>query len=116
MAAAKAPGIVDATIFEQLQADIDDDSLVREEIRNILQRRERQGKVTQSLLSRAHSVPAAELGEVLGAARSSINDQVETIKELSDLASKYPYYKYHHMWARHTQDIVHRFLSHHGSR
>ena len=43
MAATKAPGIVDPTIFEQLQADIDDDSHVREEIRNILQKRERQG-------------------------------------------------------------------------
>ena len=36
-------GMVDPTIFEQLQADIDDDSNVREEIRNFLQKRERQG-------------------------------------------------------------------------
>ena len=35
--------MVDATIFEQLQANIDEDSQVREEIRNILQKLERQG-------------------------------------------------------------------------
>lgn len=40
---AEARGMVDPTIFEQLQLDIDDDSNVREEIRNFLQKRERQG-------------------------------------------------------------------------
>lgn len=45
MAAAEnaAPGMVDPKIFEQLQANIDDDGRVREELRSILQRLERQG-------------------------------------------------------------------------
>lgn len=73
-----SPGMIDPAIFEQLQANIDSDAQVREELRNILQRLERQGiifylprltegdfssiagRTTQSLLSRAHSVPAAE--------------------------------------------------------
>ncbi|KAL8673803.1 MAG: hypothetical protein Q9168_001768 [Polycauliona sp. 1 TL-2023] len=103
---AEARGMVDPTIFEQLQADIDNDSKVREEISNILQKRERQGKATKSTLSRAHSVPAAQLKEALGPARSSIDDQVNTVRELSQLASKYPYYKYNYIWARHTQDVI----------
>ncbi|KAL8935417.1 MAG: hypothetical protein Q9216_005435 [Gyalolechia sp. 2 TL-2023] len=37
-----APGMVDPAIFEQLQANIDDDARVREELRNILQKLERQ--------------------------------------------------------------------------
>lgn len=45
MAAAEnaAPGMVDPKIFEQLQANIDDDARVREEFRAILQRLERHG-------------------------------------------------------------------------
>ncbi|KAI4108553.1 MAG: hypothetical protein L6R37_000989 [Teloschistes peruensis] len=36
------PGMVDPAIFEQLQANIDSDAQVREELRNILQKLERQ--------------------------------------------------------------------------
>ena len=36
-------GMIDPAIFEQLQSNIDDDSQLREEVRNILQKRERQG-------------------------------------------------------------------------
>ncbi len=35
--------MIDPAIFEQLQANIDDDSHLRDEVRNILQKRERQG-------------------------------------------------------------------------
>lgn len=35
--------MIDPAIFEQLQANIDDDSQLRDEVRNILQKRERQG-------------------------------------------------------------------------
>ncbi|KAL8864808.1 MAG: hypothetical protein Q9174_007212, partial [Haloplaca sp. 1 TL-2023] len=40
-----APGMVDPAIFEQLQANIDSDSQIREELRNILQKLERQGSL-----------------------------------------------------------------------
>lgn len=70
-------GMVNPAIFEHLQAKIDEDSRVREELRNFLQNLEQQGKLnsksskslslppvpgraTQSILSRAHSVPAAQ--------------------------------------------------------
>ncbi|KAL8847829.1 MAG: hypothetical protein Q9221_007131 [Calogaya cf. arnoldii] len=117
-------GMIDPAIFEQLQSNIDDDSQLREEVRNILQKRERQGRMTQSILSRAHSVPAAErktlrqfspiiamlklqiVKEALSPARSSIDEQVQTIQELSAVVSKYPYYKYNHMWTRHTQETI----------
>ncbi|KAL8654367.1 MAG: hypothetical protein Q9226_003465 [Calogaya cf. arnoldii] len=99
-------GMIDPAIFKQLQANIDDDSQLREEVRNILQKRERQGRMTQSILSRAHSVPAAELKEALSPARSSIHEQIQTIQELSAVVSKYPYYKYNHMWTRHTQETI----------
>ncbi|KAL9582648.1 MAG: hypothetical protein Q9212_003170 [Teloschistes hypoglaucus] len=104
--------MIDPAIFEQLQANIDNDAQVREELRNILQRLERQGivfypprfaegdfssiagRTTQSLLSRAHSVPSAELHEALTAAWPSISEQGAIIKDLESVASKHPYYKY----------------------
>ncbi|KAI4219955.1 MAG: hypothetical protein L6R36_007964 [Xanthoria steineri] len=99
-------GMIDPAIFEQLQANIDDDSQLRDEVRNILQKRERQGRTTLSVLSRAHSVPAAELKEALKPARSSIDEQIQTINELGAMVSKYPYYKYNHLWTRHTQETI----------
>lgn len=60
MAASNTTGMVDPKIFEHLQSKIDEDAQVRDEIRAILQTLERQGRVTASILSRAHSTPAAE--------------------------------------------------------
>ncbi|KAL8802140.1 MAG: hypothetical protein Q9182_004006 [Xanthomendoza sp. 2 TL-2023] len=97
---------VDPAIFERLQANIDSDGRVREELRNILQRRDRQGRMTQSLLSRAHSVPEAELEEALKPAWSSIMEQVNIIKEIETVASKHPYYKYNQLWTRDVQETV----------
>ena len=64
-------------IFEHLQAKLDEDSQVRDELRNIVQVMERQGKIifrfealtiysiysdkfTTSILARAHSIPQAD--------------------------------------------------------
>ncbi|KAI4238000.1 MAG: hypothetical protein L6R40_005811 [Gallowayella cf. fulva] len=101
-----ATGLVDPAIFERLQASIDGDARVREELRNILQRRERQGRITQSLLSRAHSVPAAELGEALKPAWSSILEQIKIIKEIEAVASQHPYYKYNSIWTSDVRDTI----------
>lgn len=51
--------MVDPRIFEQLQTRIDEDAEVREQIKAITQTLERQGRNAQSILSRAHSTPAA---------------------------------------------------------
>ena len=68
-----------SAIFEHLQVKLDEDSQVREELRNIVQIMERQGvcppykfvtnlvstktlidRTTMSILSRAHSIPQAD--------------------------------------------------------
>lgn len=84
--------------------------------------------MTSSVLSRAHSVPAAErtvprtsqisailnlhiVKEALKPARSSIDEQIQTISELGAMVSKYPYYKYNHLWTRHTQETVRLLLA-----
>lgn len=53
-------GMVDPRIFEDLQTKIDEDADTREQLKTILQLLERQGRHAQSVLSRAHSTPAAQ--------------------------------------------------------
>ena len=53
-------GMVNTRIFEDLQKKIDDDAETRDHIRVILQTLEREGRHAQSVLSRAHSTPAAQ--------------------------------------------------------
>ncbi|KAI4189239.1 MAG: hypothetical protein L6R41_001619 [Letrouitia leprolyta] len=101
-----APGMVDPAIFEQLQANIDEDTRVREELRNILQKLERQGRVSQSLLARAHSTPAAELEAALSPAWPSIVNQAESIQELASVASKQNYYRYNGVWTGEVRNTI----------
>ncbi|KAL9016263.1 MAG: hypothetical protein Q9185_006385 [Variospora sp. 1 TL-2023] len=90
MAAAEnaAPGMVDPKIFEQLQANIDDDGRVREELRSILQRLERQ------------------VEQALSPVWPSIVEQRNCMKQLEAVASKYPYYKYNQIWTRDIQETI----------
>jgi len=43
---------------------------------------------------------------VLNAAQSNINNEIQTIQQLSEVASKHPYYKFNHAWSRQMQDAV----------
>lgn len=56
---ANPSSMIDLKVFENLQGKIDDDAEIRDQIRAILQTLERQGRTAQSLLSGAHSTPAA---------------------------------------------------------
>jgi len=103
-------GMVDPRIFEQLQTKIDDDAEVRDQIRAITQTLERQGRNAQSVLSRAHSTPAANLGSVLVAAEASIKEEVESINKLAAISSNSPYYKYNGLWTRDVQNVVFSIL------
>jgi len=103
-------GMVDPRIFEELQNKIDEDAEVREQIRAIVQTLERQGRGAQSVLSRAHSTPAAYLKPVLDAAEVAIKEEVQSIKSLSDVASNSPYYKYNGLWTRDVQNVIFSIL------
>ena len=45
---------------------------------------------------------------VISAAESSIGKEIETIKQLSEIASKHSYYKFNYAWTRQVQDAVSR--------
>ncbi|KAI9684719.1 MAG: hypothetical protein M1829_000094 [Trizodia sp. TS-e1964] len=99
-----AASMVDPAIFERLQSKIDEDTHVREELRGILQILERQGRATQSILSRAHSTPSSELSSVISSAEVSLQEEIKTVALLSKVASRTPYYKYNAIWTREIQN------------
>lgn len=103
-ASSVSEGMFSPAIFEHLQAKLDEDAQVREELRNIVQVMERQDRSTMSILSRAHSIPQADLASTLSEAGESINQQVENISKLNQVASKHPYYRYNTMWSREMQN------------
>ncbi|POS86054.1 Translin, partial [Erysiphe pulchra] len=93
-------------IFDKLQSKIDADVIVREQIKEITQTLERQGRITLSMLSRAHSTPEAQLQPIISAAENLIRDEIKTVGELANLASKSPYYKYNGIWSRDVQTVI----------
>ncbi|KAF4631188.1 hypothetical protein G7Y89_g6944 [Cudoniella acicularis] len=110
MADSSGTGMVDPRIFENLQTKIDEDADVRDQIRTILQTLERQGRNAQSILSRAHSTPAAHLQPVIASAEGAIKEEIESIGKLASIASNSPYYKYNNLWTRDVQNVVFAIL------
>jgi len=113
--------MVDPKIFESLQTKIDEDSEVRDQIKSILQTLERQGRITQSLLSRAHSTPAAHckllpllfptnlkitVQEVIKSAEDAIKEEILSVGKLAETTSSSPYYKYNNLWTRDVQNVI----------
>ncbi|KAE8445699.1 hypothetical protein EG329_012997 [Mollisiaceae sp. DMI_Dod_QoI] len=107
---ASSSAMVDQRIFEQLQTKIDEDAEVRDQIRAITQTLERQGRNAQSILSRAHSTPAANIQPVLEAAEAAIKEEAESINKLATTTSGSPYYKYNGLWTRDVQNVVFSIL------
>ncbi|KAH9826194.1 Translin family [Teratosphaeria destructans] len=92
------------SIFKDLQAKIDEDSAVKDALRDIVSTLEKQDRATQAILSRAHSTPSADLLAVVSTAQTNIVEEIETIQHLSAIASKHPYYKFNYAWSRQMQD------------
>ncbi|OCT48440.1 Translin-1 [Cladophialophora carrionii] len=98
---------VDPAIFSSLQAKIDQETGIKDELRAIVDTLSKQGRVTQSILSRVHNTPTAELETaVLVPCADSLAAQAATVKTLADAASKYPFYKWNNIWQRDMQNVV----------
>ncbi|KAL4810334.1 Translin [Aspergillus unguis] len=98
--------MIDRAIFESLQAKIDEETAVRDELRDIVQSLSRKGRSTQAALSRAHSTPAAQLSPVLESSTQEILAQKEEVARLKAVADKHPFYKYNGVWSRDLQNLV----------
>ncbi|KAL1964145.1 hypothetical protein VTN77DRAFT_7233 [Rasamsonia byssochlamydoides] len=98
--------MIDPAIFEHLQAKIDEESAVRDELHDIVQSLARKGRTTQATLSRAHSTPADKLKPILDEAGEQIRSQKEDVSRLAFVASHHPFYKYNGVWSRELQNLV----------
>ncbi|KAJ9637685.1 Translin-1 [Coniosporium tulheliwenetii] len=103
-------GMVNPGIFEDLQARVDQDTTVRDELKEIIQNLEKQIRTAQSILSRAHSTPTAELPSVVTAAQDAIRHEIDSIKKLAGATAGQPYYKWNGIWTRQMQDATFNVL------
>ncbi|KAI9892040.1 MAG: hypothetical protein M1814_002235 [Vezdaea aestivalis] len=98
----------DPSLFAELQAKIDQEAKVKEELRIVLHNLERQTRKTHSILAKAHSIPSRDFGSPtegpLGDTGSSFSQEVKFVIELKNIAGRYPYYKYNSLWSRNVQD------------
>jgi predicted translin family RNA/ssDNA-binding protein len=101
--------MIDNAIFENLQAKIDEETAVRDELHEIVQSLSKKGRSTQAILSRAHSTPSDHLKPVLDDATKEIIAQRDEVARLKTVADKHPFYKYNGVWTRELQNLVSRF-------
>ncbi|KAI9724703.1 MAG: hypothetical protein M1828_003572 [Chrysothrix sp. TS-e1954] len=93
--AALQHGFVDPAVFESLQAKIDDDTKVKDEIRDVCHNLDKQVKLTYAVS------PAVE--QVSTAIVPAIQSQISA---LVAVAYQHPFYKFNQMWTRHMQDAA----------
>lgn len=98
---------VDPAIFTSLQSKIDQESAVRDELKAHVENLQKQGRLTQSILSRIHNTSTDDLNEtVLKPAADALSEQAATVKSLGESASKYPFYKWNSIWQRDIQAVI----------
>lgn len=86
--------MIDPQIFEHLKSKIDEDTKARDDLNGIIQKLERDVSYTQGLLSRVHSTPRSHYDALLSQVETAIKTEADDFSQLSEVASKHPYYKY----------------------
>src|SRR5262249_5242520 len=97
---------VDPAIFASLQTKIDEEATIRDELKALVETLSKQGRLTQSILSRVHNTPTPELESVLNPCYNALTAQAATVKNLAQTASKYPFYKWNSIWQRDIQSVI----------
>lgn len=98
---------VDPAIFSSLQTKIDEEQAIRDELKTHVDALSKQGRLTQSILSRVHNTPTDALeANVLAPCYDALSEQIKTVKELASSASKYPFYKWNSIWQRDIQAVI----------
>ncbi|CCT68326.1 related to translin [Fusarium fujikuroi] len=98
--------LLDPSIFSHLQEKLDEETAVRDNLTQIIQRLERAIATAQGLLSRVHSTPRARYPALVSQVEDAIKEEVTIVMELNEVASKHPYYKYNSKWARTVQNAI----------
>ncbi|KAI2779764.1 Translin [Daldinia loculata] len=99
--------LIDPSIFEYLKAHGEEEIEVGDKLHHITSALNRHISTCQGFLSRIHSTPSSKLLPLLKhVEEDGIKPEIESVGELAQFASTYPYYKYNHRWSRSMQNVV----------
>ncbi|KND88391.1 Translin [Tolypocladium ophioglossoides CBS 100239] len=98
--------LLDPSIFANLESKLEEETQVRDTLTQIVQRLERAVASAQGLLSRVHSTPRAAYPGLVALVEAAVREEVATVGELNEAASKHPYYKYNSKWSRTMQNAI----------
>lgn len=106
--------MIDPALFDQIKAQIEQDTVIRKQLDQILDDLNQQVSFTQGLLTRIHSTPRSKClycsfvpcialsiwyansetdAPLLSQLEAGIKQEIATVGKLSVFASQYPYYK-----------------------
>ncbi|TGZ82191.1 recombination hotspot-binding protein [Ascodesmis nigricans] len=97
---------IDHSIFTAVQEQIENDAVVRENIREALKKLDKEVKVANAVLTRVHSVPPSEVPRIVATARPHLSNARKELHALVQLVEAYPYYKYNGLWTRDLQNLT----------
>ncbi|KAL5604169.1 hypothetical protein BROUX41_002150 [Berkeleyomyces rouxiae] len=95
-----------SAIFDDLKARVEADSKTREDIVQAVQKLNASNAFSTGVLTRVHSTPRAKYPQLLAQAEAGLQKDIANIKELAELASQHPYYKFNFLWGRTMENVV----------
>ncbi|KAI1389848.1 Translin [Hypoxylon trugodes] len=103
----ESSNLIDPSIFEYLKAHGEEELVVGDKLHQITATLNRHISTCQGLLSRIHSTPSSKLTPLLKHVDDDgIKPEIESVSELAQFTSNYPYYKYNGRWTRSIQNVV----------
>ncbi|OAA39458.1 Translin family protein [Metarhizium rileyi] len=100
------PSLLDPSIFSYLESKLEEETQVRDTLTQIVQKLERTVASAQGLLSRVHATPRSRYPALVEQVENAVKEEIIIVRELNDVASKHPYYKYNSKWARTVQNAI----------
>ncbi|EFX02911.1 recombination hotspot-binding protein [Grosmannia clavigera kw1407] len=99
--------MINPRVFESLRARAEQETSARAAIDGLVEALERSVAYAQGVLSRVHATPRARYADLLlPAAEAAVADETAKIRQLAEVASAHPYYKFNNRWTRHLQDAI----------
>ncbi|KAL5598905.1 hypothetical protein BROUX41_003774 [Berkeleyomyces rouxiae] len=95
-----------SAIFDDLKARVEADSKTREDIVQTVQKLNASNAFSTGVLTRVHSTPRTKYPQLLAQAEAGLQKDIANIKELAELASQHPYYKFNFLWGRTVENVV----------
>ncbi|SPN97486.1 related to translin [Cephalotrichum gorgonifer] len=91
--------LIDPAVFPDLKEKIEEETKVKDALTQIVSKLEGVDSYARGLLTRVHATPRKNYPQLLAQVEAEIRKEIDIVKELSEYASQYPYYKYNQKWS-----------------